>query len=105
VVRGRIDRSDDDGVRVVALEVTAPDVSAAVSGPVRLTLAATRCIPPLVERLKDVLAMHPGTTEVHLHLTGGTNTTVLRLDDRLRVTPSPALFGDLKALLGSSCLA
>jgi len=105
VIKGRIDRSDDDGVRVVALEVTAPDVSAAVSGPVRLTLAATRCIPPLVERLKDVLAMHPGTTEVHLHLTGGTNTTVLRLDDRLRVTPSPALFGDLKALLGSSCLA
>ena len=24
----------------------------------------------------------------------------MRLDDRLRVTPSPALFGDLKALLG-----
>ena len=30
--------------------------------------------------------------------------TVLRLDDRLRVTPSPALYGDLKALLGPACL-
>jgi DNA polymerase-3 subunit alpha len=29
---------------------------------------------------------------------------VVRLDDRLRVTPSPALYGDLKALLGPSCL-
>jgi DNA polymerase-3 subunit alpha len=29
---------------------------------------------------------------------------VLRLDDRLRVTPSPALYGDLKALLGPTCL-
>jgi DNA polymerase III subunit alpha len=105
VVRGRIDRSDDDGLRVIALEVSAPDVSQAVSGPVRLTLAANRCIPPLVERLKEILSMHPGTTEVHLHLTGGTNTTVLRLDDKLRVTPSPALFGDVKALLGPSCLA
>lgn len=105
IVRGRVDRSDDDGVRVIALEVTAPDVSEATSGPVRLTLAANRCIPPLVERLKDVLAMHPGTTEVHLHLTGGVSTTVLRLDDRLRVSPGPALFGDLKALLGPSCLA
>jgi DNA polymerase-3 subunit alpha len=24
----------------------------------------------------------------------------MRLDDRLRVTPGPALYGDLKALLG-----
>jgi DNA polymerase-3 subunit alpha len=30
---------------------------------------------------------------------------VLRLDDRLRVTPSPALYGDLKALLGPACLS
>jgi DNA polymerase-3 subunit alpha len=29
---------------------------------------------------------------------------VMRLDDKLRVTASPALFGDLKALLGPSCL-
>jgi DNA polymerase-3 subunit alpha len=105
VVKGRVDRSDDDGLRVVALEITTPDVSSAISGPVRLTLAANRCIPPLVDRLKAVLAMHPGTSEVHLHLTGGTSTTVLRLDDRLRVTPTTALFGDLKALLGPSCLA
>ena len=104
IVRARIDRSDDDGVRLVALEISQPDLSEAVSGPVRLTMSAARCIPPLVERLKDVLAAHPGTSEVHLHLTGGAKTTVLRLDDRLRVTPSPALYADLKALLGPSCL-
>jgi DNA polymerase-3 subunit alpha len=28
----------------------------------------------------------------------------MRLDDRLRVTPSPALMGDLKQLLGPTCL-
>ncbi len=104
IVRARVDRSDDDGVRLVALEITQPDLSEAVSGPVRVSMAAARCIPPLVERLKEVLAGHPGTTEVHLHLTGGAKTTVLRLDDRLRVTPSPALYGDLKALLGANCL-
>ena len=31
-------------------------------------------------------------------------TTVLRLDDRLRVSPSPALYADLKHLLGPGCL-
>jgi DNA polymerase-3 subunit alpha len=104
IVRARVDRSDDDGVRMVALEITQPDLTGSVSGPVRVTMAAARCIPPLVERLKEVLAEHPGTTEVHLHLTGGAKTTVLRLDDRLRVTPSPSLYGDLKALLGPSCI-
>ena len=29
----------------------------------------------------------------------------MRLDNRLRVTPSPPLMADLKALLGPSCLA
>ena len=105
LVRGRIDRgSDDDAARIIALEITQPDVSQAPSGPVRLTMPAARCIPPVVERLKEILAVHPGTTEVHLHLVTADRTTVLRLDDRLRVTPTPALFGDLKALLGPSCL-
>jgi DNA polymerase-3 subunit alpha len=61
-------------------------------------------VPPIVERLKEVLASHPGTNEVHLHLMNGERATVIRLDDRLRVTPSPSLYGDLKALLGPSCL-
>ncbi len=104
VVRARVDRSDDDGLRAVALEISAPDLSEAPSGPVRLSLAASRCVPPLVARLKAVLAEHPGTTEVQLHLTGGTTTTVMKLDDQYRVTPTPSLFGDLKALLGASCL-
>jgi DNA polymerase-3 subunit alpha len=104
IVKAKVDHSDDDGLRLVALEISQPDLTEAVSGPVRLTMAAARCIPPLVERLKEVLAGHAGTTEVHLHLTGGSRTTVLRLDDKLRVTPSPALYGDLKALLGPSCL-
>jgi DNA polymerase-3 subunit alpha len=104
VIRTKIDRSDEEGVRAIALEVTSPDLSGAPTGPVRLTMSATRCVPPLVARLKNILAQHPGTTEVQLHLTGGTSTTVMKLDDVYRVTPSPSLFGDLKALLGSSCL-
>jgi DNA polymerase-3 subunit alpha len=30
---------------------------------------------------------------------------VLRIDDGLRVNPTPALMGDLKALLGPACLS
>ena len=55
-------------------------------------------------RIKDVLHEHPGATEVHVKLTQPGRTVVMRLDDTLRVTASPALFGDLKALLGPACL-
>ena len=61
--------------------------------------------PPVVDQLRDVLGTHPGVTEVRLRLMTRTSTTVMRLDDRLRVAATPALFADLKALLGPHCLA
>lgn len=81
-----------------------PDLNEVAVGPVVITLPAARCVPPVVDALKAVLATHPGVTEVQLQLQNGARTTVLRLDDKYRVTPSPALYGDLKALLGASCL-
>jgi DNA polymerase-3 subunit alpha len=87
------------------MELSVPDLTESTErGPVRISLPTQRCTPPLVERLREVLASHPGVTEVQLALQAAGRTTVLRLDDGLRVTPSPALFGDLKALLGPSCL-
>ena len=97
----RLERRDEESLRLVALEVSFPDLSQQHVGPVRVNMPAARCVPPVVDRLKEILAGHPGTVEVQLHLQNSGRTTVLRLDDRLRVTPSPALFGELKALLGS----
>jgi DNA polymerase-3 subunit alpha len=102
-VRGRLSRSKDQP-ELHGQEVTVPDLSDGPSGPVVISLPSTRCTPPVVEQLKDVLGTHPGVTEVRLRLMTKTSTTVLRLDDRLRVTASPALFADLKALLGPGCL-
>jgi DNA polymerase-3 subunit alpha len=64
----------------------------------------TRCTAPVVEQLKEILATHPGMSEVRLKLMARDSTKVMRLDDGLRVTPSPALFADLKQLLGPGCL-
>jgi DNA polymerase-3 subunit alpha len=41
---------------------------------------------------------------VRLQLLSRDATKVMRLGDNLRVTPSPALFADLKQLLGPGCL-
>jgi DNA polymerase-3 subunit alpha len=102
-VKGRLSRSKDQP-EIQAIEVTVPDLSEGPVGPVVINLPSTRCTPPVVGQLKDVLATHPGMTEVQLRLKARNATTVLRLDDRLRVTPSPALFADLKHLLGPGCL-
>jgi DNA polymerase III subunit alpha len=103
VVKGRVDRRDE-GTQVIAMEVTEPDLSEARLGPVVLSVPASRCTPPLVSALREVLACHPGTTEVHLRLEGRGRTTLMRLDDGFRVSASAALMGDLKALLGPGCL-
>jgi DNA polymerase III subunit alpha len=102
-VKGRLSRSKDQP-ELHGLEVSVPDLAQGPAGPVLVTLPSTRCTPPVVDQLKEVLAAHPGVTEVRLRLMTKTATTVMRLDDRLRVAASPALFADLKALLGPHCL-
>ena len=55
-------------------------------------------------KLKAVLGAHPGAAEVHLQMVSGGRTTVLRLDEGFRVSATPSLGADLKALLGPHCL-
>ncbi|MEU2723543.1 DNA polymerase III subunit alpha [Streptomyces smyrnaeus] len=103
-VKGRLDKREDVP-RLVAMELQVPDLSeASASAPVTITIPSVKVTPPLVEKLGDVLTQHRGSSEVRVRLEGARKTTVLRLD-RHRVTPDPALFGDLKELLGPSCLA
>ncbi|GEA80116.1 DNA-directed DNA polymerase [Cellulomonas uda] len=103
VIKGRVRRRDET-MQLQAMEVTLPDIDVAADAPVVVTLPVARCTQPVVERLKEVLTTHPGVTEVHLRLTQPGRATVMRLDDGLRVTRNPSLFGDLKALLGPGCL-
>jgi DNA polymerase-3 subunit alpha len=103
LVRGRVDKRDDTP-KLIASDLTVPDLSIGPRGPVTVSLPTPRCTPPVVERLKEVLRAHPGTTEVHLQLVSGGKATVVRLDDGHRVTSNPSLFADLKALLGPGCL-
>jgi DNA polymerase-3 subunit alpha len=105
VVRGRIDRRDEQP-RLMAMDLRLPDLTAAVPSvtkPLVLQLPSSRCTPPLMKSLKQILASHPGSAEVHLRLINGSQPTVLRLGPD-RVAPTTALMADLKALLGPTCL-
>jgi DNA polymerase-3 subunit alpha len=103
-IKGRTD-AREDAVKLIASDLTILDTTQAPRGPVVVKMAPARCTPPMVDRLKDVLATHPGTTDVHLRLVNGDREHVLRLGDGFRVTPSTALMGDLKALLGPSAIS
>ncbi len=103
VVKGRVSNRDD-AISIFAQELTLPDIKDGPRGPVVLTLPTARVTAVVAERLRRVLGEHPGVTEVHLRLTQPGRSTLMRLDDALRVTASTALFGDLKALLGPACL-
>ena len=95
----------DDRISLIANDLVVPDFSSArVDRPLAVSLPTRQCTFDKVSALKQVLARHPGTSQVHLRLISGDRITTLELDASLRVTPSPALMGDLKALLGPGCL-
>lgn len=95
----------DEGVELRGTDVSFPDVSEGPTGPVVISLPAARCTPAVVQQLRTVLTNHPGATEVRVRLTTSSNrTTVWKLEETLRVMPSPPLMADLKALLGPSCV-
>ncbi|BBZ08100.1 DNA-directed DNA polymerase [Mycolicibacterium doricum] len=95
----------DDRIALIAHELVVPDFSSAQTHrPLAVSLPTRQCTVDKVTALKQVLANHPGTSQVHLRLISGERITTLELDQSLRVTPSSALMGDLKALLGPGCL-
>jgi DNA polymerase-3 subunit alpha len=106
VVKGRVDRRDDQA-RVMGMDMSIPDITVANpadgGAPVIVTLQATRCTPPIVTKLSDVINAHPGTCEVHLKLLNGAKATTYRLGPQ-RVDATTAFLGDLKALLGAGAV-
>ncbi len=104
VVKAKVDRREDVA-KLVVMDVTRPELAESPRGPVVIRLDAPRCTEPVVDQLKEVLGCHPGRTEVQLHLVSGERTTVLRLDEGLRVAPTASLMADLKQLLGPAAVA
>jgi DNA polymerase-3 subunit alpha len=103
IVKGRLDRREDVP-KLIAMEVKTAELSTDGTGPFVVSVLESRCVPPVIERLREVLRTHAGLTEVHLRLQTGQRTKVMKLDDKLRVKPSPSLVADLKQLLGPACV-
>ena len=104
LVGGKV-RIEEDRVSLMVNDIVVPDFSnAQVDRPLAVSLPTRQCTAEKVSALKQILASHPGMAQVQLRLISGERITTLELDQSLRVTPSSALMGDLKALLGPGCL-
>jgi DNA polymerase III subunit alpha len=104
VVKGRLQKRDDGAITLNCMELSVPDLSEGLNGPLVITMPTHKATEAVVTELGDVLRTHRGNSEVRLHLQGDTRTEIMGLPVHLRVNPSPSLFGDLKVLLGPACL-
>jgi DNA polymerase-3 subunit alpha len=104
-VSGRLD--DADPPKLIAAEVTAPDLSEAEGAPIRLTLQPRQCTAEVVEQLRVVLGEHRGAVPVHVRIADGDATppTTLRVTTDLSVARTEGLYAELKMLLGPGVIA
>ncbi len=100
-VRGRLDVREEE-VKLVALEIVKPDLTDERDRALIVKLREERCTDADLSRLKEILAEHPGTNPVELHLGGESRTTVIKLGEGFRVNPSSHLHGELRAFLGEN---
>jgi DNA polymerase-3 subunit alpha len=104
LIKGRVDRdARDDSVKFMALEVREPNLGDEL--PLVINLSADGCTGKVVDSLKEILASHPGSTQVFLHLAAGQKTTVLRLGSQYAVDTRNGLYAELKTVLGPEALA
>jgi DNA polymerase-3 subunit alpha len=103
-VRGRLDLRDDDP-KIIAMEITQPEVVLDGGPPVRVRVKRAALTHDKVEGLKEILRAHPGDSPVYVHLEGPDRTTVLQLADDFLVDSSNGLYADLRVLLGADCIA
>ena len=104
VVKGRLQKRDDGAITLNCMELSVPDISDSLNAPVVITMQTHKATEAVVTELGDVLRTHRGNSEVRLQLQGDTRMEIMGLPVHLRVNPSPSLFGDLKVLLGPTCL-
>jgi DNA polymerase-3 subunit alpha len=102
-VTGRLDSGETP--KVIAADVSAPDLSELDGAPLEISLSPRQCTGEIVTRLRSVLGEHRGVIPVHLHLLNGKpRPTRLHLGDDLRIARTPNLYAELKVLLGPDAI-
>jgi DNA polymerase-3 subunit alpha len=104
VIRGRINSRDDGyAISAFSMETIALGAEGANQGPLRLQIQEADATRSVLENLDVTLKAHPGKEEVQLSFIDESNPRSFKLAPKVKI--SDDLIGELKALLGSGCLA
>jgi DNA polymerase III subunit alpha len=104
IVKGRVDHKQAGDTKLIAMEVTAFAAAQAVTE-VRLRVDAQRAAAGLIGELATLVKDYPGEIPVILAVDTSLGPKMLELGSGYRVSPSPAFFGEVKALLGEAAVA
>ncbi len=102
-VKGRID-GREDAPKLMALEITRPEVHLDSGPPVRVRVKVGALTNERIVELKAILAAHPGDNPVFVHLVGTDKETVLRLGDEFCCSSANGMFAELRILFGADCI-
>jgi DNA polymerase-3 subunit alpha len=98
-VRGRLDLRDEEP-KLVCMELRRPELASGRTEPLHLDLPVNALSDERVDRLRQLLADHPGPSPVFLHV----GSKVIRLAGEFSVDARPGLLAELRVLLGPACL-
>jgi DNA polymerase III subunit alpha len=102
-VKGRVDAREDTP-KLIALEITRPELHLDSGPPVRLRVKANALTNERVAKLKEILAAHPGDSPVFVHLVGAEKETILQLGDEFSCNGVNGMFAELRILFGADCI-
>src|SRR5829696_7063453 len=104
VVKGRVDHKQAGETKLIAMEVSA-FAAAQIVTEVRLKVDARKAPAGLLHDLKLLMKDFPGEAAVIMNVDTSLGPKVLELGAGYRVSPTPAFFGEVKALLGEAAVA
>jgi DNA polymerase-3 subunit alpha len=104
VLKSRIDKREDTP-KLIAMEITRPEINLDGALPLTLRVKATVLTDQRVARLRELLRAHPGDCPVFVRVIGSEKETVLRLGEEFRCDARNGLYAELRVLFGADCIA
>jgi DNA polymerase-3 subunit alpha len=103
VLKARVDGRDDTP-KLMAMEITRPELHLDGSPPLTLRVKAGVLDDDRVAKLRELLRTHPGHSQVFVRVVGPEKETVLRLGDEFNCEARNGLYAELRVLFGADCI-
>jgi DNA polymerase-3 subunit alpha len=86
------------------MELARPELHLDSGPPVRLRVGAASFDSARVDRLRELIAAHPGDSPFFVHLVGPDKETVVKLPDEFNCDGSTGLHAELRIAFGADCI-